>query len=98
MAITTDNTGFVHRNKYHKPGEKTPAAKGEALIDGVEYEVAIWSPKEGKPGSFMRFKRKDGADESTPATQQGAATHQAVAAAPLAPIEPPRQERRSLLR
>lgn len=63
------NTGFGTSNKYHKKGDKLPSLKGHVNIEGVDYEVAMWSPKEGKKAFFFKFTKAEegnaeGKDES----------------------------------
>ena len=57
--VQKDNTGTLFRND-RKENDNHPNAKGTALIDGVEYEVAAWT-KQGNKGPFqsLSFKRKD---------------------------------------
>ncbi len=56
-----DNSGALFKNdKGDNP--KRPDYRGEALIDGVSYELSAWI-KDGKKGKFMSvsFKAKDDA-------------------------------------
>lgn len=45
-----DGQIFVHKNA--KQEGKQPSHKGSLMIDGVEYELALWPSKSGKDGSF----------------------------------------------
>lgn len=58
-----EGQGSLFRNE-RRDSDKHPHARGEALIDGVLYEVAAWT-KEGKKGKFqsLSFKRKDARPE-----------------------------------
>jgi hypothetical protein len=53
------NTGTLFKNDKREK-DTHPHARGEALIDGVLYEVAAWT-KEGKKGKFqsLSFKAKE---------------------------------------
>lgn len=53
-----EGQGSLFRNDKRE-GDKQPHARGEALIDGVLYEVAAWT-KEGRKGKFqsLSFKPK----------------------------------------
>jgi hypothetical protein len=52
-----DNTGTLFKNERREK-DSHPNARGEAMIDGVLYEVAAWT-KQGKKGPFqsLSFKR-----------------------------------------
>jgi hypothetical protein len=54
-----DNSGVLWRNEKREK-DSQPNARGDAMIDGVMYEVSAWT-KEGKNGKFqsLRFKRKE---------------------------------------
>lgn len=59
-----DNSGVLFRND-RKEKDSHPNARGTALIDGVEYEVAAWTKRDRKGDTFqsLSFKRKDGERE-----------------------------------
>lgn len=59
MELQT-NTGFGFPNKYHQKGDKQPSLKGKVNIEGVEYEFAMWPPKEGKKSFFFKFTKPEG--------------------------------------
>jgi hypothetical protein len=54
-----DMSGVLFRNDKKQEGDKQPNARGECMIDGVEFEIAAWT-KDGKKGKFqsLSFKRK----------------------------------------
>lgn len=54
-----EGQGTLFKNDKREK-DSQPNARGEALIDGVLYEVAAWT-KEGRKGKFqfLSFKRKD---------------------------------------
>lgn len=52
-------TGFLWPNKYHQKGDKQPCLKGTVNVNGVELEVAVWAPKEGKKSYFMKIAEKE---------------------------------------
>lgn len=54
-----ENTGTLFKNERREK-ETHPQARGEALIDGVLYEVSAWT-KEGQNGRWqsLAFKRKE---------------------------------------
>ena len=41
---------FVHKN--HKAEGNKPVLKGSLMVEGVEYELALWPSKSGKEGSY----------------------------------------------
>lgn len=53
-----DNSGTLWKNDRREK-ETHPHAKGDCIIDGVEYWVSAWT-KEGKKGRFqsLSFERK----------------------------------------
>lgn len=52
-------TGFLFPNKYHKTGDRQPCLKGTLNVNGVELDVAVWAPKEGKKSYFMKVSEKE---------------------------------------
>ena len=52
------NTGNLFRNE--KTHDKSPDYRGEALVNGVTYQIGAWI-KEGKKGKFMSlaFTKKE---------------------------------------
>ena len=63
-----DLSGALFKNDK-KGNDKAPDYKGNAMVDGFEYNMAAWI-KEGKSGKFMSvvFKRKD--DDYKPVKQE----------------------------
>lgn len=60
MAFETkNNSGNLFKNDRREK-DTHPHARGEAMIDGVLYEIAAWT-NEGKNGKFqsLSFKRKE---------------------------------------
>ena len=55
-----DNTGSLFKNDRREK-DTQPNARGKALIDGVEYEVAAWTKKDrnGNPWQSLSFKKAD---------------------------------------
>lgn len=43
---------FLRKNWKSTPENKQPTTKGEFLINGITYEVALWQSKSGKEGSL----------------------------------------------
>lgn len=67
-----ENSGALFKNdKGDNPAR--PDYRGEALIDGVSYEMSAWI-KNGKKGKFMSvsFKVKDGETTKTKTPPSGA--------------------------
>lgn len=64
-----DMSGALFANDKRGDNEKAPNAKGDALIDGVEYWVSAWTKvtKEGKKWQSLAFTRKDKAKNPAPA-------------------------------
>lgn len=54
-----DGQGHLFRNEKREK-DSQPHARGEAMIDGVLYEIAAWT-KEGQKGKFqsLSIKRKE---------------------------------------
>ena len=51
-----DNCCYLYPNKFHKSGDKQPClTTNKLVIEGVEFKVAIWPPKQGKQAYFMRI-------------------------------------------
>ena len=100
------DSGFLHRNKFHKKGERTPAAKGKCAVvcrgcGAVhELEIAVWEPKEPGKGSFFKLQDPRPKDGAAPAqNQQQPAQAQQQQAPPPAPPKPEKPvDRKSLLR
>lgn len=59
-----DNTGTLFRNDRREK-DTHPHARGEAMIDGVLYEVAAWT-KEGKNGKFQSLAFKVKVERQSP--------------------------------
>lgn len=53
-----NNTGTAFANKWKQPGDNKPDFKGEAMIDGVLKEIAIWK-KPGNKGEYFSLKIQD---------------------------------------
>lgn len=55
-----DNSGSLFKNTRREK-ESQPNARGEALIDGVLYEVSAWTKKDknDQPWQSLAFKRKE---------------------------------------
>lgn len=55
-----DNSGALFRNN-NRTTDKHPHAKGEAIIDGVEYWISAWTNTSGKGEQYqkLKFNRKD---------------------------------------
>jgi len=62
-----DNEGVLFANRDRK-SDKHPNAKGDALIDGVEYWVSAWTntSKAGAKYQSLKFALKDAAAEREP--------------------------------
>lgn len=61
MAINKDeNSGALFRNN-NRLTDKHPHAKGEAIIDGVEYWISAWTNTSNKGEQYqkLKFNRKD---------------------------------------
>lgn len=63
---------FIHKNTKHE-GQK-PVLKGSLMIDGVEYDIALWGSKSGKDGSYsgkVKVKQDGPKPEKSPETHKG---------------------------
>lgn len=65
-----DNSGSLFKNDRREK-DTHPNAKGQALIDGVEYWVDAWTneARDGSKYQSLKFKRKD-ADQTGSAGRQ----------------------------
>ena len=65
-----DDSGILFKND-RKDSEKKPDWRGEALVDGIEYWMAMWV-KPGKNGKFLSvsFTAKDQNYSKPKQTQQ----------------------------
>lgn len=59
------NSGVLFRNPKKQEGDKQPNARGEAMINGVLWEVAAWT-KDGKNGKFQSLSFKVKQDRPKP--------------------------------
>lgn len=68
---TKDNTGSLFPNKK-KEKDTHPNITGNAMVDGKEYWVSIWSKrdKNGNPWHSMAFTPKDQAKSKPPAADE----------------------------
>jgi len=64
-----DNSGNLFKNEKREK-ENQPHARGEAMIDGVVYQISAWT-KDGSKGKFqsLSFQRKE-QRQDPPAKQQ----------------------------
>lgn len=55
-----DNSGALFRNN-NRSTDKHPHAKGEAIINGVEYWISAWTNTSAKGEQYqkLKFNRKD---------------------------------------
>jgi len=69
---TKNNSGSLFANDK-KTSDKSPNAKGSAVIDGVEYWVAAWTKTSAKGVRYqsLSFTAKDATDraDATPDTE-----------------------------
>lgn len=63
-----DGQGSVFKNK-HKTADNHPNARGELMLDGVLYEVSVWTKKTklGEPWQSLQVKRKEPRAPAEPA-------------------------------
>lgn len=66
-----DNTGALFRNDKREK-ETHPHARGDAMIDGVRYEIGAWTKQDRNGNKFqsLSFKRKDERQEQPPQRQE----------------------------
>jgi len=62
-----EGKGYIFNNKGWESGGKLPMKRGECLVNGKPYEIAIWEPKPGKNGCFFVV----GPKKDRPPKQQG---------------------------
>jgi len=64
------NTGSLFKNDRRET-DKHPQAKGDALIDGVEYWMSAWTNTldDGSKYQSVKFSRKDENRAANPQTQ-----------------------------
>lgn len=64
------NTGALFINDKRET-DKHPNAKGDAVIDGVEYWVSAWTntAKSGSKYQSLKFERKEQQGQSKPSQQ-----------------------------
>jgi hypothetical protein len=105
MAAPAENLIYVYPNKFHKPGDKNPCLKpyGDETIKVVcpgcggvhDFQVAIWAPKEGKKGYFLRLSEPRNKQQGQ--NQQSAEQSQSQQPSQTQQQKPP-EDRKSLLR
>lgn len=68
-----DNTGSLFKNDRREK-DSQPNAKGNALIDGVEYWVSAWTneARDGSKYQSLKFERKNADQRGSYANQQPA--------------------------
>lgn len=69
--VPNDGTGYALPNKFHLKGDKKPCLTGTVQVHKCIYKVAIWAPKKGKRGYFIKFEAPEeaGMDQRPPAEQ-----------------------------
>lgn len=77
-----DMTIALLPNKYHQKGDNKPCMLGDVKINHVQYEIALWAPKEGKKLYLgkVTLKQEEGQEQgqaptsSAPPPAQNAST------------------------